>query len=80
MEAQMKFSDNIKRTNLEEVFVIRTSEEMEAREEYNSNLWDLERENFLKKGNNIYQTVVRDVKIGESIYTKSGRYIAYRSE
>ena len=50
----MKFSDNIERTNLEEVFVIRKSEEMEAREEYNSNLWDLERRNFLKKGNNIY--------------------------
>jgi hypothetical protein len=74
----MKFSDNIERTSLEEVFVIRTSEEMEAREEYNSNLWDLERENFLKKGNNLYQTVVRDLKIGESIYSKSGKLIAYR--
>lgn len=76
----MKFSDNIKRTNLEEVFVIRTSEEMEAREEYNSNLWDLERRNFLKKGNNIYSIPARDVKIGESVYSKLGRYIAYRSE
>ena len=75
----MKFSDNIERTSLEEVFVIRTSKEMEAREEYNSNLWDLERENFLKKGNNIYKTVIRDVKIGESIYTKAGKFIAYRS-
>ena len=28
----MKFSDNIERTNLEEVFVIRKSEEMEARD------------------------------------------------
>ena len=76
----MKFSDNIKRTNLEEVFVIRKSEEMEAREEYNSNLWDLERRNFLKKGNNIYSIPARDVKIGESVYSKLGRYIAYRSE
>lgn len=75
----MKFSDNIERTSLEDVFVIRTSKEMEAREEFNSNLWELEREDFLKKGQNIYKTVVRDVKIGESIYTKSGRFIAYRS-
>jgi len=74
----MKFSDKIERTSLEEVYVIRTSEEMKAREEYNSNLWDLERENFLKKGNNIYKTVVRDVKISESIYNKKGRYLAYR--
>ena len=74
----MKFSDNIERTSLEEVFVIRTAKEMEAREEFNSNLWDLVRENFLKKGNNIYKTVVRDVKISESIYTKNGKYIAYR--
>jgi prolyl oligopeptidase PreP (S9A serine peptidase family) len=74
----MKFSDNIKRTSLEDVFVIRTTEEMEAREEYNSNLWDLERENFLKKGNNIYKTVVRDVKIGERIYNKNGKLFAYR--
>lgn len=76
----MKFSDNIERTNLEEVFVIRKSEEMEAREEYNSNLWDLERRNFLKKGNNIYSIPARDVKISESIYSKLGRYIAYRRE
>jgi hypothetical protein len=74
----MKFSDSIERTSLEGVFVIRTAEEMEAREEFNSNLWDLERRNFLKKSNNIYLTVVRDVKIGESIYSKSGRFIAYR--
>lgn len=76
----MKFSDNIERTSLEEVFVIRTEKEMEARGEYNSNLWSLERENFLKKGNNLYQTTIRDVKVGESVYTKIGRFIAYRVE
>ena len=75
----MKFADNIVRTSLEEVYVIRTSEEMEARDEYNSTLWALERKNFLKNGNNIYKTVVRDSKIGESIYTKNGKYITYRS-
>lgn len=76
----MRFSDNISRTSLEEVLVIRTSEEMEAREEYNSNLWELEREHFPKKGNNLYQTVVRDVKIGESIYDRNGRFLCYRVE
>lgn len=76
----MKFSDNIERTSLEEVFVIRTKKEMEAREESNSNLWELQRENFLKKGNNLYQTVVRDVKVSESIYNKAGRFVAYRVE
>lgn len=76
----MKFSDNIERTALEQVFVIRTQKEMEAREEYDSNLWDIERENFLKNGNNLYSTPARDVKIGESIYTKAGKFIAYRSE
>lgn len=73
----MKFSDNIERTSLEEVYVIRTEKEMEAREEFNSNLWELQRSG-LQKGNNIYKTVVRDVKVGENIYNKAGRTIAYR--
>lgn len=75
----MKFSDNIERTSLDEVFVIRTEKEMEAREEYGSNLWELKRSG-LQKGNNIYKTVVRDVKIGENIYNKNGKTIAYRVE
>lgn len=75
----MKFSDNIERTALEEVFVIRTEKEMEAREEFNSNLWELHRSG-LQKGNNIYKTVVRDVKVSENIYNKAGRMIAYRVE
>ena len=74
----MKFSDKIERNSLDEIYVIRTEEEMEAREEFNSNLWDLKRKNFLKKGNNLYQTVVRDVKHAEMIYSRSGHYIAYR--
>jgi hypothetical protein len=74
----MKFSDNIERNSLDEVYVIRTEKEMKAREESNSNLWDLIRENFLKKGNHLYKTVVRDVKIAENIYSKTGRLIAYR--
>ena len=75
----MKFSDKIERTALDEVFVIRTEKEMEAREEYNSNLWELH-SSGLQKGNNMYKTVVRDVKIGESIYNKAGKEIAYRVE
>lgn len=75
----MKFSDNIIRKNLDIVHVIRTTSEMEAREEYNSNLWDIERENFLN-GKNLYSTPARDVKVGESIYTENAKYIAYRVE
>lgn len=75
----MKFSDKIERTSLEEVFVIRTEKEMEAREEYNSNLWELHRSG-LQKGKNMYKTVVRDVKVGENIYNKAGKTIAYRVE
>ena len=74
----MKFSDKIERTSLDEVFVIRTEKEMEAREEYNSNLWELH--SVLQKGYNLYQTVVRDVKVGENIYTQDGKTIAYRVE
>ena len=74
----MNFSDNIVRTSLEEVLVIRTEQEMNEREESNSNLWDLKRENFPKKGKNLYQTVVRDVKIGEEIRMGNGKSIAYR--
>ncbi len=75
----MKFSDNIIRKNIDVVYVIRTTSEMEAREEFNSNLWDIERENILN-GKNLYSTLARDVKIGESIFTKNARYIAYRVE
>lgn len=78
----MKFTDNITRQDLDTVFVIRTQkemEEMEEREEFNSNLWELQREDFLKNGSNIYSIPARDLKIGESIYTKDGRFIAYRS-
>lgn len=75
----MKFSDKIERTSLDEVFVIRTEKEMEAREEYNSNLWELHRSG-LQKGHNMYKTVVRDVKVGENIYNKAGKTIAYRVE
>jgi len=74
----MKFSDNIERTSLEEVFVIRTTEDMHSREEASSDLWD-----YLKgMGNdyNLYSTPVRDVKIGESIYNSEGNYVAYRTE
>ena len=74
----MKFSDNTIREPFSEIFVIRTQNEMETRDEYNSNLWDLFRKNFLKKGNNLYRTVARDCKIGESIYTQTGNFVAYR--
>ena len=75
----MKFSDGIIRKTLDVVHVIRTTSEMEAREEFNSNLWDIEHENILD-GKNLYSTPARDVKIGESIYTRDAKFIAYRVE
>lgn len=75
----MEFSDNIIREDLDTVFVLRTEPEMQASKEYNSNIWDLERENFLTRGQNIYSVPVRALKIGESIYTKHGKFVAYRT-
>ena len=73
-----KFSDNVVRNNLDTVYVAREEKDMESREEYNSNLWDYERD--LPKGLKLYSTPVRDVRIGESIYDKNYKFIAYRSE
>jgi len=80
-----KFSDNIIRTSLEEVFVIRTSEEMLKREEASSHMWELARFNIFSENNtksykikSLYKTLVRDLKIGENIYTEKGKFIAYR--
>jgi len=75
----MKFSDNIIRENLDMVFVKRSSAEMEARDEYNSNLWDVEKEgiSFDKATQtkvNLFSTPARDVKIGENIYNKKRRF------
>lgn len=74
----MNFSDNAARTNLEIVFVKRTETEMEAREEYNSNLWEIEKYDIKPKVN-LYATPARDVKIGEDIFSKKGEFIAFRS-
>jgi len=74
----MNFSDNIVRAPLDIVCVIRTSEEMEAREEHNSNLWEMVRHINKKTGVNMYATPARDVKYGESIFSKNGEFIAYR--
>ena len=81
----LKFSDNIIRTPLEEVFVIRTFEEMLEQEEVNSHMWELERFNIFSENNtksykvkSLYKTLVRDLKIGENIYTDTGKFIAYR--
>lgn len=74
----MKFSDTITRDSLEIVFVKRTEKEMAAREEYNSNLWDLEYR--IGKDVFVYSVPARDIKIGENIYDKTGKFIAYRSE
>jgi len=73
----MKFSDNVIRENLDTVHVIRTEQEMEARDEYNSYLWDEVRK--MQKGNILFSIPVRDLKIGESIYDSKGRFVAYRS-
>lgn len=72
----MKFSDNIIRENLDIVFVIRTEQEMMAREESNSNLWDIVQDGRYR---NLYSVPVRDVKIGEDIFSERGTFVAYRS-
>lgn len=46
----MKFSDNIIRQDLDTVFVIRTEEEMQEREEAKSNLWEIRKRKLFKKG------------------------------
>jgi hypothetical protein len=74
----MKFSDNIIREPLDEVFVKRSEVQMDAREESNSNLVDVQ-EYDVEAGVNLYQVPVRDVKIGESIYDERGKFVAYRS-
>ena len=75
----MKFSDNIIRESLEVVYVIRTQKEMEAREEYNSNIWEKVKD--FPGNSHLFSIPVRDVKIGESIYNNTGnKFIAYRSE
>jgi len=76
----MKFSDNIERTYLEEVYVYRTEQEMESRDEYNSNLWNIQKANIEgKKEFHLYKTVVRDLRIGESFYNKAGNVeVSYR--
>lgn len=74
----MKFSDNIERASLEEVFVIRTTEDMNSREEVNSNLWDLKRS--LGNKNFIFSIPARDLRIGETIVNWKGNFIAYRTE
>ncbi len=79
----MKFSDNIIRENSDIVFVIRTDAEMEARDEYNSNLWGIEKCIGKDKAGRkvwLFSTPARDVKIGESIYDEQGKFEAYRSE
>jgi hypothetical protein len=73
-----KFSDNVVRKNLDIVYVAREEKDMESREEFNSLLWEFESE--LPKGLKLYSTPVRDVRIGESIFDKNYKFIAYRSE
>lgn len=74
----MKFSDNAERTSLEEVLVIRTSDDMNSREEANSNLWGFKRSLDTKKY--LYYIPARDLRIGESIFDLNGNHIAYRTE
>jgi hypothetical protein len=78
----VRFSDGTMRDAFEIVYVIRTQEQMKARPEYNSNLWDTEKWGFMKEHRelNLYSTPVRDVKISEKIYDKNARYVAYRVE
>jgi hypothetical protein len=78
----VKFADKIIRESFDIVFVKRSEKEMEAREEFNSNLWNIEKINISSdkwSSVNLYSTPVRDVKIGENIYDEEGNFITYRS-
>lgn len=46
LKSMMKFSDNIIRNALDIVFVKRSESEMKERDEYNSLLWDIEKESI----------------------------------
>lgn len=77
----MKFSNGQAYSALYIVFVLRTTEEMEAREEYNSLLCELQIKDSPKKGVNMYSILAREIKIGESIFDKKTRaFICYRVE
>ena len=75
----MKFSDNIERGGLDTVYAIIKESEFEQQDEFYSLLWDVERYNFLEKGQNLYSIPARALKIGQSIHDKNGKYVAYRS-
>lgn len=81
---KMKFSDHIERTNLELVYVLRTRNDMNSREEADALLFDVEKFNIKKTKKdgwlNLFSTPVRDVRIGESLYDETGKYITYRTE
>lgn len=79
----MKFADKIIRDSLDLVFVKRSEKEFADRPEYNSNMWEVEK-NDISRTNagspvNLYSTPARDVKIGENIYNDDGTFLTYRS-
>ena len=76
----MKFSNKQDYSLLDEVYVIRTEKEMQSRDEYNSNLWEYVKMINPKKGLILYKTVVRDVKVSETIHDRNGRNLGYRVE
>lgn len=80
----MKFSDDIIREKFEEVFIKRTESDFEKSDEYNSNVWEVEKydisyDNTSKAYFNLYKVPARAVKIGEDIYSQDGTFVAYRS-
>lgn len=75
----MTFSDRTERKATSKVLVSRTKKEMESREEYQSMLVDYVRVSHIKN-EHIYSIPAREVKIGESILTTQGRFLAYRTE
>ena len=81
----MKFSDNLIRNSLREVYVKDSAKRFATRDEFGSNLWDIEKENIafdkhLHSKIHLYKVPARAVRIGESIYDKTGKFEAYRSE
>lgn len=78
----IKISENRQLGNLTLVYVKRTEKEMEAREEFHSLLWEQVSRVYAKSRIPVYlyKIPARDLKIGESIFDKKGKFIGHRLE
>lgn len=81
----MLFSDKITRDEYDDVFVKRSEYEFNQRESQSGTaLWSIAVENIgkteFKKPIHLYRVPASFVLIGEDIYDRTGKNIAYRSE